>query len=86
MNVFFVEAQAVADAWYADVKNYNYKTAAFGMDTGHFTQVVWSSTKLVGVGYATTSNGQATYVVAQYSPPGNYEGMFKTNVLSKGSC
>ena len=48
-------------------------------------QVVWKGTKKVGVGIATTSspNGDGyyeSYVVARYSPPGNYEGEFKSNV------
>ncbi|KAK7409662.1 hypothetical protein QQX98_008177 [Neonectria punicea] len=37
---------------------------------GHYTQIVWSSTKKVGMAIATGSNGY-TYVVARYSPPGN---------------
>ncbi|KAI5457508.1 CAP domain-containing protein [Mariannaea sp. PMI_226] len=40
---------------------------------GHYTQVVWKDTTKVGMGLATDSNG-ATYVVARYSPPGNFIG------------
>jgi len=48
-------------------------------------QVVWKGTKAVGVGIATTSRPDAkgfykSYVVARYSPPGNYEGRFESNV------
>jgi hypothetical protein len=84
--IFFVKANAVTSAWYNEVSNYNFKLGQFGMTTGHFTQVVWNSTKSFCVGYATTSDGQATYVVAQYSPPGNYIGDFLHNVFQKGHC
>ncbi|CAF1052213.1 unnamed protein product [Adineta ricciae] len=69
------------DSWYNEVKQYNYGRPGFSMATGHFTQVVWKSTKRIGVGYAFTNDGKTVYVVAQYSPPGNYQGQFPNNVL-----
>lgn len=39
---------------------------------GHYTQVVWKSTTKVGMAIASGSSG--TFVVARYSPPGNYIG------------
>ena len=49
------------------------------MNTGHFTQVVWKSSTSIGLGIA--HGGRGTYCTAQYSPPGNYQGQFKSNVL-----
>ncbi|CAF4223576.1 unnamed protein product, partial [Rotaria sordida] len=49
------------------------------MKTGHFTQVVWRSTKKLGVGVAYADEGRTVYVVAQYSPPGNYQGQYQAN-------
>ncbi|CAB4014963.1 Hypothetical predicted protein [Paramuricea clavata] len=46
----------------------------------HFTQVVWSSTKKLGIGYAQSADGKDTYVVARYSPAGNFFGQFTDNV------
>ena len=48
-------------------------------------QVVWKGTKAVGVGIATTlqKGFYKSYVVARYSPPGNYEGQFESNVGKK---
>ncbi|KAH6897396.1 SCP-like extracellular protein [Thelonectria olida] len=39
---------------------------------GHYTQVVWKSTTKVGMAIASGNAG--TFVVARYSPPGNYIG------------
>ena len=45
-------------------------------------QVVWKSTRQLGVGIATIKRGfwTKTYVVARYTPPGNYWGRFKQEV------
>ncbi|CAH0058611.1 unnamed protein product [Clonostachys solani] len=40
---------------------------------GHYTQVIWKSTTKVGMAKAAGSDG-SVYVVARYSPPGNYIG------------
>ena len=47
---------------------------------GHFTQVIWKSSSRLGVGYA-RSRGGTVYVVANYDPPGNFQGKFQTDVL-----
>ncbi|VVC92423.1 unnamed protein product [Leptidea sinapis] len=49
-------------------------------NTGHFTQMVWVSTRFFGVGKARSRAGKVI-VVANYSPPGNMSGHFETNVL-----
>ncbi|XP_066569301.1 GLI pathogenesis-related 2 isoform X2 [Amia ocellicauda] len=69
------------DNWYSEIKDYNFCNPGFGGNTGHFTQVVWKSSKEVGVGLAT--DGATTYVVGQYSPAGNIsnQGYFEKNVL-----
>ncbi len=51
------------------------------METGHFTQLVWKNRERVGVGIAYNSDRTEVYVVAQYSPAGNYEGQYEENVL-----
>ncbi|MFT7816267.1 hypothetical protein cypCar-00029755 [Arapaima gigas] len=50
--------------------------------SGHFTAMVWRSTKKLGVGKATASDG-STFVVARYFPAGNItnQGHFEANVL-----
>jgi len=70
------------DAWYDEIKLYSFNSPGFSSGTGHFTQVVWKGSKKLGIGYALTSDGRGLYVVAQYSPPGNYMGQFSQNVVS----
>jgi Cysteine-rich secretory protein family. len=48
--------------------------------TGHFTQLVWASSRQFGVGKARSRSGKVL-VVAHYRPPGNISGMFQQNVL-----
>ncbi|KTG04961.1 hypothetical protein cypCar_00029755 [Cyprinus carpio] len=50
--------------------------------TGHFTAMVWKSSKKLGVGKAVASDG-STFVVARYFPAGNItnQGHFQANVL-----
>jgi hypothetical protein len=36
--------------WYAEHASYNYSMPALAPDTGHFTQLVWRSTREIGAG------------------------------------
>ncbi|MFC0518057.1 CAP family protein [Mucilaginibacter angelicae] len=61
--------------WYSEKKGYTYSKIGGGGSTGHYTQMIWKKTTEVGVGVAIADNGDI-YVVANYSPPGNYIGEF----------
>ncbi|OLN96163.1 Pathogenesis-related protein PR-1 type [Colletotrichum chlorophyti] len=63
-----------ADAWISEKSDYHGETISQSnyMGFGHYTQIVWKSTTKVGMAVATNSKG--TFVVARYSPPGNYIG------------
>lgn len=71
--------QAVDD-WYGEVRYYDYSNPIFGRDTGHFTQVVWVNSKLLGCAKGRCP-GQPSLWVCMYSPPGNYYGQFARNVM-----
>lgn len=80
-------AKGAIDSWYNEVKLYNYAAPGFSAATGHFTQVVWKGSTLLGCGASKgtkTLNGtryNAFYVVCHYSPAGNVLGQFPANVL-----
>jgi hypothetical protein len=76
-----MRGQTPTDDWYNEVQYYNYDQGGFSMKTGHFTQVVWKNTAKIGAGIAYNGARTKAYVVAQYTPPGNYLGQFKENVL-----
>ena len=69
--------QNAAKAWYNEIQEYTYAPIGSGKNNfaaiGHYTQMVWKSTTAVGMALAVSKSG-ATYVVARYSPPGNWQG------------
>ncbi|XP_066912246.1 Golgi-associated plant pathogenesis-related protein 1-like [Clytia hemisphaerica] len=66
-------------SWYNEIKNYNFRTSASnGGVIGHFTQLVWQRSNILGCGVATSSKG--TWIVARYEPAGNTRGAYKANV------
>mgnify|MGYP006268261299 CR=1 FL=1 len=64
----------VVDSWGNEVEYYNYETNECdpGQICGHYTQVVWGSTKKVGCA-SIECDGFTTWV-CQYDPPGNWIG------------
>ena len=65
--------------WYEEIELYTYSPILSGennfSEIGHYTQMVWNSTTEVGMAMAVSSSGK-TYVVARYSPQGNFVGEF----------
>ena len=74
---------AASDMWYNEVDLYNYDQPGFSLKTGHFTQLVWKSSKNLGAGVAYSSDHTKLYVVARYSPRGNFGDQYDDNVLKK---
>ncbi|XP_050707678.1 uncharacterized protein LOC126992890 [Eriocheir sinensis] len=72
---------AVVGAWYETGRNFKYDVPeqADLSQAGPFSQLVWESTRAVGIGVARGSDGR-TVVVARYWPPGNLGGEFASNV------
>ncbi|XP_072452910.1 Golgi-associated plant pathogenesis-related protein 1 isoform X2 [Notamacropus eugenii] len=73
--------QDVADRWYSEMKNYDFKSPGFSPESGHFTAMIWKNTKKMGVGKASANDG-SSYVVARYFPAGNIvnPGFFEENI------
>jgi hypothetical protein len=76
--------------WYREIKDYDYSSPwlynSFGAEgVGHFTQMVWASTKRVGCAGAKDARNAAagrvgSYYVCRYAPGGNVMGDFGTQV------
>jgi len=66
--------------WFNEIKDYNGNVGNFqnngGPVIGHFTQVAWAESYLVGCGYCKKIEGEWTkeYMVCQYSNQGNFIG------------
>ncbi len=67
-----VSSAQVVDTWASEARNYDYSANGCRDVCGHYTQVVWSSTKLVGC--AVARGGGREVWVCDYDPPGNWIG------------
>ncbi|XP_062078600.1 pathogenesis-related protein PR-1-like [Humulus lupulus] len=61
--------------WAEEEKDYSYKnnSCAHGQMCGHYTQIVWRSTRRVGCARVICDSGD-TFMICNYDPPGNYIG------------
>lgn len=73
----------LTEMWYSQIFNYNFDGPGFNPETKNFTQLVWNSSRRVGIGKADDGNG-FTVVVARYEPVGNIDGLFASNVSKRG--
>ena len=83
-------ADDVVKSWYYNEEpHYDYAkgTSKDGEVTGHFTAMVWKSTKEVGCAYSTGKwgNYNGYYVACEYYPLGNVRGQYTTNVAKPSS-
>ncbi|XP_022791750.1 protein PRY1-like [Stylophora pistillata] len=76
----------VVERWYNEVCKYDFSKPEGSQSTGHFTQLVWASTRELGLGWAKKDEGDfpCYYVAGRYSPGGNIDNRFEENVM-KGS-
>jgi len=67
-------AQQCADLWWAEGESVGYSCPVVTMSNfgniGHYTQMVWKTTKLVGCAY----NTDTQVIACNYNPTGNYVG------------
>lgn len=67
----FFDAEHASESWYSEIKDFssnNWDKA------GHYTQMVWKTTRMIGVGVAVCLEDKGVIIVANYDPPGNYVG------------
>uniref|UniRef100_A0A0N5BUY9 SCP domain-containing protein n=1 Tax=Strongyloides papillosus TaxID=174720 RepID=A0A0N5BUY9_STREA len=85
-NLAYVPISMIVDPvrlWYNEIQNYHYENPGFGLNTGHFTQLIWKNTKEMGCGIGKVNEKYPGYYIVscKYNPSGNYEGQYKENVL-----
>jgi pathogenesis-related protein 1 len=70
--------ERAVDIWYEERDHYKYGPNEGSSATGHFTQVVWRDSRLLGCGTA-TCEGKRLWV-CNYDPPGNVKGEYQDEV------
>lgn len=70
-----LESADVVTAWADEVLHYNYanNNCAPGRMCGHYTQIIWKDSRLLGCGMR-VCDSLAQLWVCSYDPPGNYIG------------
>lgn len=79
----YANTTAAVHAWGHEGTEYDFSDPGFEDTTGHFTQVVWRSTRTLGCGATYCGAEEDTpgwFLVCQYWPAGNVEGAFEQNV------
>jgi uncharacterized protein YkwD len=69
------------DRWYSEYTKYIYSRPGF--TAGHFTALVWNSTREFGVS-ANFDGLRTVYIVMEFNPPGN-SAYYNTNVFKKNN-
>lgn len=71
-----VTPEQVVDSWSREKPDYDYQTnrCAPGKSCGHYTQVVWRATTMVGCAVAVCEDTRDQVWVCQYQPAGNWVG------------
>lgn len=74
-EVQHVTAETVVDSWAGERADYSYPSNSCkpGKACGHYTQIVWKSTREVGCGHATCDSKDQIWV-CRYAPAGNWIG------------
>ena len=68
------------DLWYDEIKLYDFNNPGYSSQTGHFTALIWKSSKEMGFGYAYNETTKVVDVAQNISPPGNISGQYAENV------
>ena len=73
-----VEPNTVINNWYSEEQNFLYNVK--NQEATPFAQLIWKSTKLIGIGLSKDNNG-GTYIVANFYPAGNVTDQYNLNVF-----
>ena len=70
----------MCEQWYSEVRHHEFDAEPTVLTTGHFCNMVWRNSTMIGVGRAQSRDGKS-FVVVTYFPPGNVIGEHSVNVL-----
>jgi len=81
-----LEGAEPVTSWYDEcaAPAYDYAREPRDTESGHFTQLVWSSSRQLGVGVTRSERTGRFYVVMKYFPPGNILGRYTQHVPPPG--
>uniref|UniRef100_A0A8C5MRV7 SCP domain-containing protein n=1 Tax=Leptobrachium leishanense TaxID=445787 RepID=A0A8C5MRV7_9ANUR len=89
LSTFKASWDDVIKSFYSEVVDfvYGYGPRLPNLETGHYTQITWATSFLVGCAVAQCSNAQyAYYYVCHYCPPGNLNKMVGNPYKSGPAC
>ncbi|KAH7947796.1 hypothetical protein HPB52_015896 [Rhipicephalus sanguineus] len=72
--------RSVVDSWYSEIEQYDFSNGYYSKDTGHFTQIIWKKTRMVGTGSAVSPKSDRIFVASCYDPPQDNGGTYEENV------
>jgi uncharacterized protein YkwD len=85
-STFDADMSSAFDMFHRESSNYDWTRPGFDASTGHFTAMVWKSTRRIGCGVSQLPNKMYFYVI-NFDPPGNIVNTdsryFKQNVGKK---
>lgn len=82
------------DAWYDEIKYYDFSNPGFSEKTGHYTQLVWQSSSQMGCAKVDCNNSWKQYTICEYSDtrgnivgtdPKSHKNFFAENVIKPSS-
>ncbi|ODV69282.1 PR-1-like protein, partial [Hyphopichia burtonii NRRL Y-1933] len=82
------------DAWYDEIKYYDFSNPGFSEKTGHYTQLVWQSSSQMGCAKVDCNNSWKQYTICEYSDtrgnivgtdPKTHKNFFAENVIKPSS-
>jgi len=79
-----IKAKEVTEAWYSEVEFYDYETDSCkeGEMCGHYTQLIWNTTKEIGCAALSCSDNSQVWV-CEYNPGGNVSILYPDGKIEK---
>ena len=74
-----LSAEKLMKKWYEEKNDYDYKNPQ-ELDCNNFTQMIWKSSEICGVGYYHLTEEYEFCYIALYYPAGNIPGKYEENV------